>query len=135
MGSHSPEHRRRGDRVDEFTSFSHSRDKSLNIIGEAGNSTINTMTNRILFVMTFACAAATAQTLPTIRVSSETAPIGGMAQMKVLMTSPMPIITGNGAWDLSQVSFDSVDGINLFSPTGDVAGAAVVDGHRFSLRF
>ena len=79
----------------------------------------------------FCCLAAlpaTAQTsLPTIRVSSETVPPGGLAQMKVLITSPKPITSGDMSLDLSAVAFDSIDGIALFSSTGDVGGAAVVD--------
>lgn len=78
---------------------------------------------------------AAAQTLATLRVSSEVVPAGGMAQVKVLNTSPKPIISGSTAMDLSQVAFDSIDGINMFSPTGDVAGAAVVSGGKVSLRF
>src|SRR5205823_7060655 len=81
------------------------------------------------------CLVAGAQALPTIRVSSETAPVGGMAQMKLLITSPTPIISGNAAFDMAGVSLDSIDGINLFSATGDVAGAAVVNGNQFNLRF
>src|SRR3954447_22945412 len=94
------------------------------------------MKKRILCIACMAAALAAAQAPPTtLRVSSETAPAGGSAQLKLLLTSPMPIITGNGAWDLSGVSFDSIDGINLFSPTGDVAGAAVLSGRQFNLRF
>lgn len=90
---------------------------------------------RLSVVVCLGAISAAAQTLPTMRVSSETAPSGGTAQMKLLMTSPKPIITGMAAFDLSQVSFDSIDGINLFSPTGDVAGAAVIRGSRFDLHF
>jgi hypothetical protein len=82
------------------------------------------------------CGVVTAQApLTTLRVSSEVTPAGEMAQVKLLMTSPMPIIGGNGAFDFSQVSFASIDGINLFSPTGDVAGAAIVKGSRVDVRF
>ena len=94
---------------------------------------------RILLLATFGGLALSAQSLTTMRVSSEVAPVGGMAQMKLLMTSPKPIITGLTAFDLTDVSFDSIDGINLFSPTGDVAGAAVINGtmrlFRRRLRF
>lgn len=83
-----------------------------------------------------ASVTASAQTLPTtIRVSSETVPPGGMAQMKVLLTSPKPITTGNMSMDLSGVFFDSIDGIALFDPTGDVVGAATVDHGQVNARF
>src|SRR3954447_4952716 len=82
------------------------------------------------------CFVAAAQTAPiTIRVSSETAPPGGMAQMKVLMTSPMPITSGGTRMDMSSVDFDSIDGIALFNAAGDVNGAAVVDGGKVDLQF
>jgi hypothetical protein len=74
-------------------------------------------------------------TAPTIRVSSETAPPGGMAQMKVLLTSPKPITTGNMYIDMSDVSYDSIDGIALFNSTGDVGGAAVVRNGVVNVRF
>ncbi len=74
-------------------------------------------------------------TLPTIRVSSETIPAGGMAQMKVLLTSPKPITSGNMDLDMSDVSFDSIDGIALFNSTGDVGGAAVVKNGTVNVHF
>src|SRR5580698_1074327 len=74
-------------------------------------------------------------TLPTIRVSSETTPPGGMAQMKVLLTSPKPITSGNMDLDMSDVSFDSIDGIALFNSTGDVGGAAVVKNGKVNVQF
>jgi len=78
----------------------------------------------------------TAQTtLPTIRVTSESAPPGGMAQMKVLLTSPKPITSGNMDLDMSGVDFDSIDGIALFNSNGDVGGAATVNGGKVNVQF
>ncbi len=73
--------------------------------------------------------------LPTIRVSTETAPPGGMAQMKVLLTSPKPITSGNMYLDMSSVDFDSIDGIALFSGTGDADGVALVDNGKVTVQF
>jgi uncharacterized membrane protein YgcG len=70
-----------------------------------------------------------------IRVSNETAPPGGMTQIKVSLTSPKPIITGNMSTDFSDGFIDSIDGIQMFDPTGDVMGTAVVNGGRISARF
>jgi uncharacterized membrane protein YgcG len=85
------------------------------------------------------CAAwlplAAQTSLPTIRVSSETAPPGGLAQMKVLLTSPKPITSGNMDLDMSDVSFDSIDGIALFNSSGDVGGAAVVNNGKVNVQF
>ncbi len=76
-----------------------------------------------------------AQTTTTIRVTNEIAPAGGMAQIKVLLTAPKPITTGNMWMDFSSGFYDSVDGISLFSNTGDVVGAAVNDSGHLSVRF
>src|SRR5689334_17576115 len=93
------------------------------------------MQPRALYVLIGLGFAATAQTLPEIRVSNEITPIGGMAQMKVSLTSPKPITSGNFGFDASDVSFDSIDGIDLFSSTGDVNGAAVVSGGKIALAY
>ena len=83
-----------------------------------------------------ACLSASAQPVPvTIRVSSETVPPGGLAQMKVLMTSPKPITGGNMLLDMTAVPLDSIDGIALFSDTGDVGGTAVVNGGAVNVQF
>jgi hypothetical protein len=58
-----------------------------------------------------------------------------MAQMKVLLTSPKPITSGNMSVDMSDVSFDSIDGIALFSDTGDADGVALVDGGKVNVQF
>ena len=77
-----------------------------------------------------------AQVVPAeIRVSNEIVPPGGMAQIKVSLTSPKPIITGNMTADLSDLFLDSIDGIAMFSSTGDVVGAATVQGRKINARF
>jgi hypothetical protein len=89
-----------------------------------------------VFIAMAVCACAPAQVAPsTIRISSETAPPGGMAQMKVLLTSPMPITSGGMFVDLSAVDFASIDGIALFNANGDVNGAAVVNGGNVDMKF
>ncbi len=94
------------------------------------------MLNHTSLLLVVTAVTAIAQTAPaTLRVSSETAPPGGMAQMKLLLTSPKPIPSGALAMDLSGVTFDSIDGIALFSSTGDVSGAAVVNGGRIYVQF
>ena len=88
-----------------------------------------------LCLATAVCACATAQVLPsTIRVTDEVAPAGGMVQMKVLLTSPMPITSGGMYMDMSAIDFSSIEGIALFNAAGDVNGAAVVDGGKVSMR-
>src|SRR5260221_13090505 len=89
--------------------------------------------SRAFFVCCLAACAANAQQQTSIvRVTSETAPPGGMAQIKVLLYSPQPISSGGMDVDMSYYSFSSVDGVALFSGTGDVAGTAVVKtGHIY----
>lgn len=77
-----------------------------------------------------------AQTIPTeLRITNETAPPGGMAQIKVQLTSPQPISSGDMEVSFSDMSFNSIDGLALFNATGDVVGAAVVKSGKVSLRF
>src|SRR5215831_4903848 len=80
----------------------------------------------------FASVLSYAQTPATVRVSSETVPSGGMAQVKVLLTSPQPI-TGGGMAFSGALSF--ADGISLFSATGDVFGTAIQTGGQVYVRF
>ena len=88
------------------------------------------MTKRILILLATA-GSAWSQTVPvTVKVSDEIVPPGGMAQMKVLLTAPQPIPGGGMAFDAL-----GVDGISLFSSTGDVYGVAVSTAGRFDVRF
>ena len=59
----------------------------------------------------------------TVRISSETAPPNGVAQMKLLLTAPKPISTGFADMGFDSSSIDIL-GIALFNNTGDVSGAA-----------
>jgi len=106
--------------------------KSFRInVGQA----LSSISPAIVLAAGFSCLIATAQTVPaTLRVTNEIAPPGGMAQVKVLLTSPKPITTGSMDFDMPDGDFDSIDGIAMFSPTGDVAGAAVVNSSRFTVQ-
>ncbi len=87
-------------------------------------------------IFCLACAPLAAQVLPAeIRISNETAPAGGMVQLKVSLTSPKPIIIGNMSADLSGAFVDSIEGIAMFNATGDVVGAAVVKGGVINAHF
>jgi len=87
-------------------------------------------------IVWLSCASAFAQVVPTtVRLTDEIAPPGGMAQVKVLLTSPKPITTGNMWMDFSSGFYDSIDGISLFSPTGDVVGAALFDSGHLNVRY
>jgi len=69
----------------------------------------------------------------SISVSRETAPPGGIAQMKVFITEPRPISTG-GAF-MTFDAYADVVGIALMNPSQDVAGVAVVRGTDVWLAF
>jgi hypothetical protein len=62
----------------------------------------------------------------SVKVSQETAPPGGMVQMKVRTTEGKPISTGKAFFSFRGLA--SVDGISLVSPSDDAVGVAVVDG-------
>lgn len=69
----------------------------------------------------------------SLKIGNETAPPGGMAQMKVFVTEPKPISTGSSYVDMDTRFFGSVDGIALHSPKGDVAGAVTVAGSTYRI--
>jgi len=70
-----------------------------------------------------------------LRILDETAPPGSIVQMKVRTTEVTPISGGRGEFAFDQSVFDAVEGIGLFAPTGEVAGAAVVDGGQVRLAY
>jgi hypothetical protein len=92
------------------------------------------MKRKLALLYAWGCLAATAQTT-TLHVSNEIVPAGGLAQMKLQLSSPKPIVSGNMYMDMSGVSYDSIDGIALFSGTGDVVGAATLYGGKVNVQF
>ena len=67
----------------------------------------------------------------SLRVTEETAPPGGFAQMKFELTEPKPISTGRGR--MTFAGFSQVDGIAVFSPADDTFGVAVVEDGEIGL--
>jgi hypothetical protein len=67
----------------------------------------------------------------SLTVSSETAPPGGIAQMKVLLTEPKPMGGVGGGVHLG--GFTAVSGIAVMGPTTDVTGVAVVRGNDVTI--
>lgn len=70
-----------------------------------------------------------------LTIPNETVPAGGMLQMKVQITEPKPISKGGQRAAFSSTFLGSVQGIALFSPSGDASGTAVLSSGaaRFSL--
>ena len=70
--------------------------------------------------------------LVSLHIPDEMAPPGGVVQMKFMVTEPTPISTGGPHLALD-ATFDAVLGIELFNPTGDVNGAAVINGSNVNI--
>lgn len=68
----------------------------------------------------------------SLHIPNEMAPPGGVVQMKLMVTTPTPISSG-GPGLAFDATFDAVWGIELFNPTGDVNGAAVINGSRVNV--
>lgn len=70
-----------------------------------------------------------------LKIPDETAPPGGVAQMKFLNTEPTPISSGRPHLYYDDTVFDDVWGIQLFDATGDLNGVAMVKGSAISMNF
>lgn len=77
-------------------------------------------------------AAAWAQPL-SLKISEESVPPGGVAQIKLFVTEPKPITSGTTKFSFEEAYFEDVLGIALHSPAGDAVGTAVRDAGQ--LRF
>lgn len=65
----------------------------------------------------------------SLSIPNETAPPGGLVQMKLMVTSPTPISSGGPRFEYD-ATFDGVWGIELFNPAADVNGAAIINGSQ-----
>jgi len=61
-----------------------------------------------------------------LRIADETVPPGGMLQLKVQITEPKPISKGGQRARFNANFLGPVQGIHLFSPSGDASGTAVL---------
>src|SRR5215471_4345489 len=68
----------------------------------------------------------------SFHIPNEMAPPGGVVQMKLMVTTPTPISSGGPRFAFD-ATFDDVWGVELFNPTGDVNGAAVVNGSNVNV--
>jgi hypothetical protein len=69
----------------------------------------------------------------SLRIPNETAPPGGMVQMKVTTTEVTPISGGRTRFGFDRAVFGGVAGFGLAAPGGEAAGAAVVDGAQVQI--
>jgi uncharacterized protein (TIGR03437 family) len=70
-----------------------------------------------------------------LQVSSETAPPGGSAQIKVSLSAPALIATGTLSMDFDPTVFGNVASVSVFSATGDQIGYANVHGQHVDAHF
>jgi hypothetical protein len=68
-------------------------------------------------------------------IPNESAPPGGLVQMKFMVTEPTPISSGGPIVKYDATTFDAVLGIELFCPTGDLNGVALIDGPVVATRY
>src|SRR5690348_1625082 len=61
-----------------------------------------------------------------LTIPDETVPPGGMLQLKVQITEPKPILKGGQKARYVAPFLGAVQGIALFSPSGDASGTAVL---------
>jgi hypothetical protein len=71
----------------------------------------------------------------TLKIPNETAPPGGVAQMKFLITEPTPISTGRPHGLFDPTVFDEVLGIELFNAVGEENGVALINGSAISVAY
>ena len=70
-----------------------------------------------------------------VHIPNETAPAGGVVQMKLLVTEPTPISSGRPRFEYDQAMFDDVWGIQLFNPSGSVSGVALINNAKVSVNY
>src|SRR5215469_10547825 len=77
------------------------------------------------------CSLATRQI--SLHIPDESAPPGGTVQMKILVTEPSPVSSGGPRF--AEFSGELVTGIQLFNPTGDVNGVAMMGSSMVSVAY
>jgi uncharacterized protein (TIGR03437 family) len=70
-----------------------------------------------------------------LQVSTESAPPGASAQIKIFATSPALIATGSIAIDFDPAVFGNVAAVSVFSSTGDQIGYTNVQGQHIDAHF
>jgi hypothetical protein len=73
--------------------------------------------------------------LLTFNVRDETAPAGSMVQMKVMETEATPISGGRPRVRFDTSMFERVTGVGMSAPTGEMAGAAILDGSYMTMTY
>jgi len=77
------------------------------------------------------CATAPA----ALQISTETAPAGGWAQIKIYAAKPVAIASGHLVLNLDATAFGTGAMVGLFGANGDAAGLAAVTGPQIDVQF
>lgn len=70
-----------------------------------------------------------------LSIPDETSPPGGIVQLKFMVTEPTPISTGKPISSYDDSTFDGVWGIELFNPTADVNGVAMIRANWVRMQY
>lgn len=93
---------------------------------------------RTVFLIALAGGLLRAQTAAPaleLRVSDETVPQGGVAQFKVSLATPRPILSGRAVMNFNPAVFGDVGDVAVHDASGEVYGVATVQGRRLELKF
>jgi hypothetical protein len=74
-------------------------------------------------------------TVPGLEISTETAPAGGWAQIKIYAVKPMAIAAGHLVLSLDSTVFGPGTTVGLFGANGDAQGLATVTGSQLDIQF
>jgi uncharacterized protein (TIGR03437 family) len=83
----------------------------------------------------FLCLSAASAADLILEVSTETAPPGGWAQIKMFAAKPQTIASGRIVADLDPVVFGDIQSVGLFSANGDAYGSANLSGQHVDAQF
>ena len=90
---------------------------------------------RALFLTASVGQAAGATTPAALQISTETAPAGGWAQIKIYAAKPMVIARGHLVLNLDETTFGTGAMVGLFGANGDALGLATVTGPQIDVQF
>jgi uncharacterized protein (TIGR03437 family) len=95
------------------------------------NSSLIQMFLAVVFVGQVVCAT----TPPALQISTETAPAGGWAQIKIYAVKPAVIASGHLVLNLDATAFGTGAMVGLFGANGDATGLATVNGPLIDIQF
>ena len=72
---------------------------------------------------------------PELRIFDVTAPPGGVALIRIGLTTPMPIISGSADFDFDLGALTSVAGISLLGDYASISGVAVRGAGQLKMKF